>query len=157
MSSFQIRKATPEDVPQIFQFIQELAEFEKLSHEVKSTVESLRQTIFSDQPVAYVVMAEEDSKPVGFCLYFFNYSTFLAQPGLYIEDLYVSPQFRSKGYGLKFLQYLAQEAHQKGCGRMEWSVLDWNEGAIRFYERLGARAQSDWKVYRLQQSEFLKI
>lgn len=157
MNSFQIRKATPEDIPQIFRFIKELAEFEKLSHEVQSTEETLRKTIFSDSPVAYVVIGEENSRPVGFCLYFYNYSTFLAQPGLYIEDLYVSPQFRSKGYGLKFLQYLAREAHQKGCGRMEWSVLDWNEGAIRFYERLGARAQSDWKVYRLQQSEFLKI
>lgn len=144
-----LRKATTSDVPNILGFIRELARFEKLEHEVTGNESDLSETLFGAVPYAQVVMAEWEQKPVGFALYFFNYSTFLARPGLYLEDLFVIPQYRSRGVGTALLVVLAQIALGKNCGRMEWSVLDWNTRAIELYRRMGAVPQSDWTVQRL--------
>lgn len=144
-----IRPATGTDVPLIFDFIRGLAVYEKLAHEVVATEETLRQTLFGATPAAQVVIAEVDGQPAGFALYFFNYSTFLAKPGLYLEDLFVKPEFRGAGTGRALLLHLAKIATARGCGRMEWSVLDWNEPAIKFYEALGARRMKEWQICRL--------
>ncbi len=144
-----IRSATAADVPLILGFIRALATYEKLLPEVVATEESLRRTLFSAAPAAQVVIAEVDGRPAGFALYFFNYSTFLAQPGLYLEDLFVQPEFRGHGTGKALLLHLAKIANARGCGRMEWSVLDWNEPAKGFYRKLGARLLEDWRICRL--------
>jgi GNAT superfamily N-acetyltransferase len=144
-----LRSATAADVPFILALIRDLAAFEKLSHEVVATEEKLRRTLFGDPPAAHVVIAEADGQPAGFALYFFNYSTFLAQPGLYLEDLFVKPGFRDRGIGRTLLLHLAKVAHARGCGRMEWSVLDWNEPAKGFYRSLGAVQLDDWRIFRL--------
>lgn len=146
-----IRPATASDVPQILKFIQGLAEFEKLSHEVEATEERLKATLFpsAGHPAAECVLAFEDGEPVGFALYFTTYSTFLAKPGLYLEDLFILPEQRGRGFGKALMLHLARLANERGCGRMEWSVLDWNETAIRFYESLGARRLQDWTICRL--------
>ena len=145
----KIRTAKPEDTGIILGFIKELADFEKLSHQVTATETQLRKTLFEGERVAHVVIGEWNGKAVSFALYFFNFSTFLAKPGLYLEDLYVQPEFRSKGIGRQMLLHLVKIAAAKDCGRMEWSVLDWNERAIEFYEGLGAKPLSDWTMYRL--------
>lgn len=147
--SCTLRSATAADVPLILAFIRDLAEYEKLSHEVVATEESLHRTLFGSPPAAQVVIAEVDGQPAGFALYFFNYSTFLAKPGLYLEDLFVKPAFRGAGTGKALLLHLAKIANARGCGRMEWSVLDWNEPAIKFYESLGARRMKEWQICRL--------
>lgn len=144
-----IRTATVADVPLILELIRGLAEYEKLSQEVVATEATLRQTLFGATPAAQVVIAEVEGRPAGFALYFFNYSTFLAKPGLYLEDLFVKPEFRGAGTGKALLLHLAKIANARGCGRMEWSVLDWNEPAIRFYEALGARRLKEWQICRL--------
>jgi GNAT superfamily N-acetyltransferase len=136
-------------VATILRFIKELAEYEKLGHEVVATEDDLRRTLFGERPVAEVVLGKHRGRPVAFALFFHNYSTFLGRPGLYLEDLYVRPEARGRGYGLSLLRHLAQLAKRRGCGRLEWWVLDWNEPAIRFYEKLGAEAMSDWTVFRL--------
>jgi GNAT superfamily N-acetyltransferase len=144
-----IRPATPADTPLILDFIRGLAAYEKLSHEVAADEAQLRRTLFAAPPVAHCVLGFADGAPAGFALYFFNYSTFLARPGLYLEDLFVQPEFRGRGIGKALLLHLAQLANARGCGRMEWSVLDWNQPAIAFYESLGARRMTEWQICRL--------
>lgn len=141
--------ATERDVPLILQLIQALAEYERLSREVTATEEALRETLFGPRPSAEVVIAYANGEAAGFAVWFYNYSTFLSRPGLYLEDLFVHPKWRGHGIGKALLTYLAKVAVQRGCGRMEWAVLDWNELAIGFYRRLGARPLDDWHVFRL--------
>ena len=148
-TGFTIRKAKEEDVPVILRFIKALAEYERLSHEVVATEEDLRRHLFGENRVAEVVIGYEDLLPVGFALFFHNFSTFLGKPGIYLEDLFVLEEHRGKGYGTRMLASLAALALERDCGRLEWAVLDWNEPAINFYERLGAEAQSEWIRYRL--------
>jgi GNAT superfamily N-acetyltransferase len=145
----KIRAATPADVPLILTLIRELADFEKLLHEVQATEGELRRTLFDTPKAPEVLIAEKDGVGIGFALFFQNYSTFLAKPGIYLEDLYVKPEHRSGGVGLQLLSAIARLAVERGCGRFEWSVLDWNERAISFYRRLGAKPQSEWTVQRL--------
>jgi GNAT superfamily N-acetyltransferase len=147
--NFTISPAAITDVPLILSLIRELAEYEKLSHMVVATEDMLREQLFGAQPVAQVVVARENNMPVGFALFFWNFSTFLGKPGLYLEDLFVRPEFRGKAYGKALLLHLATIAKKRGCGRFEWSVLDWNEPAIQFYESLGAVGMQEWKLYRV--------
>ncbi|WP_028475119.1 GNAT family N-acetyltransferase [Nevskia ramosa] len=149
MSVLTITAATADDVPTILHLIRALAEYEKLSHEVVATEDSLRAALFGEQPGAECLIAREHGEPAGFALYFHNFSTFLGRRGLYLEDLFVEPVHRGKGYGKALLQRLAQLAVERGCGRLEWSVLDWNAPAIGFYESLGARLMSEWRIFRL--------
>jgi GNAT superfamily N-acetyltransferase len=144
-----IRPAVEHDVPLILQFITELAIYEKAEHEVAATVDTLRTSLFSAGSPAHALICEIDGEPAGFAVYFFSYSTWLAQKGLYLEDLYISPRFRGTGAGKRLLHHLAQQAIADGCARFEWSVLDWNEPAIRFYETVGASPQSEWVRSRL--------
>lgn len=144
-----IRDAIPADCPTILRFIRDLAEYEKLANEVVATEEDLRRTLFCEHPKSFCMIAEEDGVPLGFAVYFYNYSTFLGRHGLYVEDVFVSPQARGKGIGQRLFQALAQRAIERDCGRMEWWVLDWNEPAIEFYRRMNAEAMSEWTVYRL--------
>ena len=148
-SPFTLRSATPDDVPLILECIRGLAEYERLPHEVVATEELLRESLFGARPAAEVVLAHEGDEPAGFALFFHNFSTFLGRPGLYLEDLFVFPRFRGRGLGRLLLAHLAKLAVHRGCGRFEWAVLDWNVDAIGFYEALGAKAMSDWTVYRL--------
>jgi GNAT superfamily N-acetyltransferase len=149
MSGMEIRCATEGDVPLILTLIRELAEYERLAHEVVATEEDLKASLFGARPYAEVLIAEADGTPVGFALFFHNYSTFLARPGIYLEDLYVREQHRGRGLGRAMLARLAALAVKRGCGRLEWWVLDWNEPSIGFYESLGAIPMDDWTVYRL--------
>lgn len=148
-SDLQLRPATRDDVPLILRFIRGLAEYERLPHECVATEERLRATLFGARPAAEVQLAFLDGEPAGFALFFHNYSTFLAQPGIYLEDLFVEPRFRGRGVGRALLSRLAKLAVERDCGRLEWSVLDWNTDAIGFYEKLGARGMTDWTVHRL--------
>ncbi|MEP6833958.1 MAG: GNAT family N-acetyltransferase [Gemmatimonas sp.] len=148
-SGVQIRSAERTDIPVILQFIRGLAEYEKLAHECQATQAQLEKTLFGARPVAEVVLAYRENAPAGFALFFHNYSTFLARPGIYLEDLFVDPAHRGFGVGRALLSHLASLAVERECGRLEWSVLDWNVSAIGFYERLGARAMNDWTVYRV--------
>ncbi|MCX6954922.1 MAG: GNAT family N-acetyltransferase [Verrucomicrobia bacterium] len=149
--SLLIRSATSDDVQLILRFIRALADYEKLSGEVTATEDQLRRTLFPSDgaPVAHCVLAFDGPAPAGFAVYFFNYSTFLAQPGLYLEDLFVKPEFRGRGFGKALLLHLAKLANTRGCGRMEWTVLEWNQPAIEFYESLGARRMQEWQICRL--------
>jgi GNAT superfamily N-acetyltransferase len=144
-----IRAAVASDTPQILAFIRELAAYEKLAAEVVATEEGLSATLFGPQPAAEVLIAEVNGAPAGFALFFHNYSTFLGQAGIFLEDLFVRPEFRARGVGRALLIRLAALARERGCGRLEWSVLDWNADAIGFYRRIGATAMSDWTTYRL--------
>lgn len=144
-----IRLAKVEDCTLILAFIKALAEYEKLSHEVVATEQQLRETLFGAKPAAEVIIAEHAGKPVGFALFFHNYSTFLAKPGLYLEDLFVLPECRGTGIGKRLLSYLAKLAVERGCGRFEWSVLDWNQPAIDFYQAQGATLMHDWRITRV--------
>ena len=146
-----LRPATADDTPLILTLIRGLAEFEKLLPEVEATEARLRATLFpaDGRPVAECVLAFADDTPAGFALFFTNYSTFLARPGLYLEDLFVQPALRGRGIGRALLLHVAQLANARGCGRMEWSVLDWNQPAIEFYEKLGARRLREWQICRL--------
>jgi GNAT superfamily N-acetyltransferase len=144
-----VREAARDDVPLILSFIRELAEYERLSHEVVATEESLRENLFGGRRYAEVLIAEHDGDPAGFALFFHNFSTFLGKPGIYLEDLYVKPEFRGAGIGRKLLGHLARLARERGCGRLEWWVLDWNEPSIGFYMKLGAVPMDDWTVYRV--------
>ena len=148
-SPFTLRSATPDDVPVILACIRGLAEYERLAHEVVATEELLRETLFGARPVAEVMLAFHDDEAAGFALFFHNYSTFLARPGVYLEDLFVFPRFRGRGLGRILLGRLARIAVDRGCGRLEWSVLDWNADAIRFYQSVGAQAMSEWTVNRV--------
>lgn len=144
-----IKPTTVKDVPLIISFIKELAEYEKLPHEVVATEEVLAETLFGPKPAAEVVIGYYDDQPIGFAIFFYNFSSFLGRSGIYLEDLYVKPEARSKGFGEKLLVYLAKRAKEKKCGRIEWSVLDWNERAIQFYKSIGAKAMDEWTVFRL--------
>ena len=146
---FTIRPATEADVPVIGQLIRELGEYERLAHEAVATDADLRATLFGPRPYAEVLIAEAGTEVAGFALFFHNYSTFVGKPGLYLEDLYVRPEHRRRGLGTAFFRRLARVAVERGCGRMEWSVLDWNEPALRFYSKVGAVPMSDWTVQRL--------
>jgi GNAT superfamily N-acetyltransferase len=152
-----LRFAGPADAATILGFIKELAEYERLSHEVVATEEILRASLFEGRRVAEVVLAELAEKPVGFALFFHNFSTFLGRPGIYLEDLYVTPAMRGKGIGAALLSYLGRLACERGCGRLEWAVLDWNEPAIAFYRRLGAQPMKDWTVFRVTGPELTRL
>ncbi|MCW8985016.1 MAG: GNAT family N-acetyltransferase [Thermoanaerobaculales bacterium] len=144
-----LRFATIDDVGLIFDFIRQLADYENILDEVVTDEDQLRQSLFGDRRVAEVVIASYEGEPAGFALFFHNFSTFLGRPGVYLEDLFVVPDLRGRGIGRILLSFLAKLAVERGCGRLEWWVLDWNEPAIRFYERLGAKAMDEWTVFRV--------
>ena len=145
----EIRPATEADVPLILTFIRELADYERLSHEVAATEEALRDSLFGERRFAEVLIGYRDGRPAGFALFFHSFSTFLGKPGMYLEDLYVRPEFRGAGIGRALLVHLARLARERGCGRLEWSVLDWNEPAIGFYKGIGASPVGGWTLYRV--------
>src|SRR5918995_1287182 len=147
--TIRIKPATPADAPIILQLIRELAEYERLLHEVQATEEQVREQLFGPRPAAEVVIARIDDEVAGFALYFHNFSTFLAKPGIYLEDLYVRQKFRGQGYGEALLRHLAGLALERNCGRLEWSVLDWNHRAVDFYKSRGAVPMSEWTIYRV--------
>jgi GNAT superfamily N-acetyltransferase len=155
--AISIAAATEADIPAILWFIRGLAEFEKLSHRVTATDDALRRTLFGARPFAEVLIARIDGVAVGFALFFHSYSTFLARPGIYLEDLFVLPDHRSRGIGRALLKRLAQLARERHCARLEWSVLDWNERAIAFYQRIGADVMPDWRICRLGADEIDKL
>ena len=149
MASILIRPATAEDTPVVLQMIRGLAEYEKLTHVFVATEKKIRATLFGDHPAADVLLAFDDAECVGFAVFFPTYSTFLAQPGIFLEDIFVKPHARGRGIGLALLKRIAAIAQARGCGRMEWDVLDWNEPAITFYKKLGATPVDGWTKYRL--------
>lgn len=149
MSEIRIRPAIADDTAVILGFIRGLARYEKLEHEVEATEALLHRHAFGDEPLIHVLIAEHGSSPAGFALYFFNFSTFVGRPGLYLEDLFVEPEHRGRGIGKLLLVELARIAVERGCGRFEWSVLDWNEPAIGFYQRLGALPMDQWTTFRM--------
>jgi GNAT superfamily N-acetyltransferase len=157
MANLQIVPATEADTPVILELIRGLAEYEMLSHVVVATEERLRETLFGARPAAEVLLAMWDSECVGFVLFFPNYSTFLAQPGIYLEDLYVRPHLRGKGIGFALLQELARLAVERKCGRVEWAVLDWNAPSIAIYKRLGAVPMDEWTTFRLSGEALEKL
>ena len=157
MTEIGIRPASEEDVPLILSFIKELAEYERLSHEVSVTEELLRFHLFGERREAEVVIGQHADEPAGFALFFHNFSTFLGRPGIYLEDLYVKPAFRGNGIGRTMLVYLAGLAKERDCGRLEWSVLDWNEPAIGLYRGIGAVPMDDWTVYRVAGEALQKL
>ena len=154
---FEIRPASEADVPVIYSFIKKLAAYEKLTHEVVATEMLLRETLFGSLRTAEVAIGYCEEKPVGFVLFFHNYSTFLGRPGLYIEDLFVDEAYRRRGLGRALLLYVAQLANARRCGRLEWAVLDWNEPAINFYKKLGAVAMNEWTIYRVTGEALSKL
>jgi GNAT superfamily N-acetyltransferase len=149
-SGLTIQSATEQDVPLILVFIKALAEYERLADACVATEEGLRETLFGARPYAECVIARWKGEPAGFALFFHNYSTFLARPGIYLEDLFVNPSFRGHGIGKALLRHLAKLALERNCGRLEWSVLDWNESAIGFYKSLGAEPLDDWTIFRVK-------
>ena len=149
VTDVRIVRATERDVPVILQMIRDLAEYERMADEVVATEASIRESLFGARPDAEVIIAYADGQPAGFALYFHNYSTFLARRGLYLEDLFVKPVFRGRGIGKRLLVELARIAVERGCGRFEWSVLDWNEPAIGFYKSLGAQPMDAWTIFRV--------
>ena len=148
-NQFEIRPAHVEDVPTILELIRDLATYERAPNQVTATEEQLVDVLFGERPAAEVLLAFEGQSPVGFAVYFYNFSTWLGRPGLYLEDLFVKSDKRGKGYGRALLVELAKIARDRGCGRMEWAVLDWNEPAIKFYQALGAKPMNEWTVFRL--------
>lgn len=157
MPETEIRPARAQDSPLLLRLIRELAEYEKLLDAVTTTEEDLRRTLFGEKPAAEALLAFWEGKPAGFALFFQNYSTFLGKPGLYLEDLFVRPESRRKGIGKALFLRLAKLAVERGCGRFEWSALDWNEPAIRFYEAMGAKAMTDWTTFRLTGKALLDV
>ncbi|MCB0518790.1 MAG: GNAT family N-acetyltransferase [Lewinellaceae bacterium] len=153
----ELRPAQKGDIPLILQFIKDLAEYERLSDIVVANEELLEESLFGDCRYAEVVLAYYDGQPAGFALFFHNYSTFLARPGIYLEDLFVKPEFRRKSIGKALLSHLAQIALDRKCGRLEWSVLDWNTPAIDFYKSIGAKAMDEWTVFRLTGESLNKL
>jgi GNAT superfamily N-acetyltransferase len=147
--TFHIRPATAEDIPLVLAFVGELAEYERLGHLVSATEERLRESLFGARPGAEVLLGFAGDTPAGFAVYFHNFSTFLGVKGLWLEDLYVRPALRRRGYGRAMLLHVARIARSRGCGRFEWAALDWNEPAIRFYKSLGAVALDDWTIFRV--------
>lgn len=157
MKQFRIKKADVNDTEIILDFIKNLAEFEKLTNEVKVTSTQLKKTLFAKNTNAFCLIGYLENKPVSFALYFFNYSTFLGKKGLYLEDLFVLPEYRSNGIGKKMLKYLANVALDNNCGRFEWSVLDWNKKAIKFYKNLGAELKNEWILTRITGENLKKL
>ena len=157
VADFKIRSARVEDVPVILELIRDLATYERAPDEVTTTEEQLVDVLFGERPAAEVLVAFEGESPVGFAVYFYSFSTWLGRPGLYLEDLFVKPEKRGKGYGRALLVELAKIAHDRGCGRMEWAVLNWNEPAINFYRALGAKPMDEWTVFRLTRNEIAKL
>jgi GNAT superfamily N-acetyltransferase len=155
--SVSISIANESDIPTILQFIRGLAEYEKLSHQCVATETALRETLFGPHKFAEVLIARMNDVPVGFALFFHNYSTFLARPGMYLEDLFVLPEYRGQGAGKALLKQLAKIARERNCGRLEWSVLDWNEPAIGFYKRIGATVMPDWRICRMTAEQIEKF
>jgi GNAT superfamily N-acetyltransferase len=153
----RIRAATVTDVPLVLRFVRELAEYEKLAHEVVATEEGLRETLFGAEPKAEVVFAMVDGAEAGFALFFHNYSTFHGRLGIYLEDLYVRPELRGRGVGTALLRHLAGLAIERDCRRLEWSVLDWNEPALAFYRAIGARPIEGWIVHRIEGDALTKL
>jgi GNAT superfamily N-acetyltransferase len=149
VSVINIKEATIEDSALILRFVKELANYEKAEHEVLATESDIKSSLFGHDSTANAVICSVNNEPVGFAVYFYNYSTWLGKNGLYLEDLYVSPEYRSVGAGKALLKHLAKIAVSKQCGRFEWSVLDWNEPAIKFYQSIGAKSQDEWVGYRL--------
>lgn len=147
--SFEIRRAERSDAPLVMSLINELAEYEKMQEDVSATAETLEQSIF-DRHEAEALVLELDGAPIGYALYFFNFSTFRGRAGLYLEDIYVRPQYRGNGYGTQVFEYLMNEAKQRGCPRMEWVCLDWNEPSLKFYKGMGAKALKQWIIHRIE-------
>jgi GNAT superfamily N-acetyltransferase len=156
-NNFEIRPARAEDVRLILELIRDLATYERAPKEVSATEEQLVDVLFGEKPVAEVLLAFEGKSPVGFAVFFHNFSTWLGRPGLYLEDLFVKPEKRGKGYGRALLVDLARIARDRGCGRMEWAVLDWNEPAIKFYRALGAKPMDEWTVFRLTRDGIARL
>jgi GNAT superfamily N-acetyltransferase len=156
-NEFIIRPARVEDVPVILQLIRDLATYERAPNDVTATEEQLVEVLFGERPAAEVLLAFEGQWPVGFAVFFYNFSTWLGRPGLYLEDLFVKPEKRGKGYGRALLVELAKIAQDRECGRMEWAVLDWNEPAIKFYRALGAKPMDEWTVFRLTRDGIAKV
>jgi len=155
--NFTIRGATVADVPVILELIRALATYERAPNEVTATEQGLTEVLFGQKPAAEVLLAFENETAVGFAVFFHNFSTWLGRPGLYLEDLFVGPEHRGKGYGRALLIHLAKIARDRGCGRMEWAVLDWNEPAIEFYRKLGAKPLDEWTVFRLTRDGIAKL
>ena len=155
--NFAIRLATAADVPIILELIRALATYERAPNDVTATEDGLSKVLFGEKPAAEVLLAFENETAVGFAVFFHNFSTWLGRPGLYLEDLFVRPEDRGKGYGRALLIHLAKIARDRGCGRMEWAVLDWNEPAIQFYRKLGAKPMDDWTVFRLKRDGIAKL
>ena len=156
-SNFEIRPARVEDVPVILGLIRELATYERAPNEVTATEEQLVDVLFGEKPAAEVLLAFENDTAAGFAVFFYNFSTWLGRPGLYLEDLFVKPEKRGKGYGRAPLMHLAKIAYERGCGRMEWAVLDWNDPAIKFYHALGAKPLEEWTVFRLTRDGIARL
>jgi GNAT superfamily N-acetyltransferase len=156
-TDFAIRSARVEDVPIILQLIRDLATYERAPKEVAATEEQLVDVLFGEKPAAEVLLAFENETPIGFAVFFYNFSTWLGRPGLYLEDLFVKPEARGKGYGRALLVHLARIARDRGCGRMEWAVLNWNEPAIKFYRSLAAKPLDEWTVFRLTRDGIAKL
>jgi GNAT superfamily N-acetyltransferase len=156
-NQFEIRPADVKDVPIILELIHDLAAYERAPHEVTATEEQLVDVLFGERPAAEVLIAFEGKSAIGFAVYFYNFSTWLGRPGLYLEDLFVKPDVRGKGYGRALLIELAKIARDRGCGRMEWAVLDWNEPAIKFYRALGAKPMHEWTVFRLTRDGIARL
>lgn len=150
--SITIRDAMREDAPLILSFIQELADYEKLLHEVVATEDNIRDSIFGASPKAFAIIGEIGGVPTGFALCFYNYSTFQGQPGIFIEDIYVRPEYRGQGIGKMFFRHIAKRAIDEKCGRIQWSVLKWNEPSIEFYKSMKARSMDEWTMFRLEGS-----
>lgn len=157
MTAISLRPATRADIPLVRALIEGLAEYERLRHECHATNELLESALFGERPYAEVVIAERGHEAAGFALFFHNFSTFLAKPGIYLEDLFVKPEFRGEGVGKALLSHLAGLAIARGCGRLEWSVLDWNADAIGFYRTLGAVPQDEWTVYRVTDAALQRL
>ena len=155
--NFAIRPATAADVPIILELIRALATYERAPNDVTATEDGLSKVLFGEKPAAEVLLAFENETAVGFAVFFHNFSTWLGRPGLYLEDLFVRPEDRGKGYGRALLIHLAKIARARGCGRMEWAVLDWNEPAIQFYRKLGAKSMDEWTVFRLKRDGIAKL
>ena len=157
VEGFQIKQAEREDTPLVLDFIKQLAEYERLSHMVVATEGRLEKYLFGKDRIAEVIIGYDQGKPVGFALYFYNFSTFLCRPGIYLEDIFVMEEFRGKGFGKSMLTYLAKLAVEKDCGRLEWAVLDWNEPSIEFYKSLGARMLDEWIINRVSGDSLHKL
>jgi GNAT superfamily N-acetyltransferase len=157
MASIRIVPASATDVPVILQMIKALAEYEQLTHEVTATEDDLRRSLFGPHPAGDIVLAYSGEAPIGFALFFHNFSTFLGQRGLYLEDLFVVPEWRGKGVGKQLFAHVAAIAESRNCGRMEWAVLDWNESAIAFYRSMGAHVLDEWRICRLTGSELRAV